>query len=89
MFFFVVVQALKKISETDLISEKARKAMEEGNLEKAQELYCDYLVTLDQYLVPPYQVCSYTYYMAQNEQKHYARYRITTRSSRASGSASG
>ena len=46
--------ALKKIGETDLISDKAKKAMADGDLGKAQDLYCEYLATLDKYLVPPY-----------------------------------
>jgi hypothetical protein len=50
-----MLQALKQISETDLINEKAKAAMAEGKLEQAQTLYCGYLSTLDQYLVPPYQ----------------------------------
>ncbi len=29
--------------------------MDDGDLAQAQKLYCDYLVTLDKYLVPPYQ----------------------------------
>ena len=47
---------MKKIGETDMMSSKAKAAMESGDLAKAQDLYCDYLVTLDKYLVPPYQV---------------------------------
>ena len=46
-----MLQALKKIGETDMISEKAKAAMEKGDLEAAQELYCGYLSTLDKYLV--------------------------------------
>ena len=48
-------KALKKIGETDLISERAKHAMKEGKLGAAQDLYCDYPTTLDKFLVPPYQ----------------------------------
>ena len=34
-----------------MISAKAKEAMEQGNLEKAQDLYCDYFMALDKYLV--------------------------------------
>ena len=37
-----------------MISAKAKAAMESGDLALAQALYCDYLTTLDKYLVPPY-----------------------------------
>eukprot|EP00095_Tigriopus_kingsejongensis_P008472 maker-scaffold18_size714446-snap-gene-3.28 protein:Tk08472 transcript:maker-scaffold18_size714446-snap-gene-3.28-mRNA-1 annotation:"set and mynd domain-containing" len=50
-----MLKVLKKLGETDLISAKAKEAMETGDLEKAQNLYCDFLTTLDKYLVPPYQ----------------------------------
>ena len=49
-----MLAALKKIGETDMISAKAKAKMEAGDLEGAQELYCDYLSLLDKYLVPPY-----------------------------------
>ena len=52
---FYFHKALKKIGETDLISERAKHAMKEGKLGAAQDLYCDYLTTLDKFLVPPYQ----------------------------------
>ena len=43
----LLFQALKKITETDMISAKAKAAMESGDLAHAQDLYCDYLTTLD------------------------------------------
>lgn len=45
---------MKKIGETELISARAKAAMDSGDLELAQNLYCDYLTTLDKYLLPPY-----------------------------------
>ena len=37
-----------------MVSAKAKAAMDAGDLEQSQNLYCDYLTTLDKYLVPPY-----------------------------------
>lgn len=50
-----MLQVLKKIGETDMISAKAKEAMEKGDLATAQDLYCNFLTTLDKYLLPPYQ----------------------------------
>lgn len=47
-------QTLKVISETETMSEKAKKALDEGRLQEAQDLFCKYLTTLDKYLAPPY-----------------------------------
>ncbi len=56
LFLYHTLKALKKIGETDVMSAKAKRAMDDGKLEEAQKLYCEYLVALDKYLVPPYQV---------------------------------
>ena len=49
-----VLQALKAITETDMMHEKAKKAMAAGKLAEAQDLYSKYLTTLDKHLAPPY-----------------------------------
>lgn len=49
-----VFQALKAISETDTVSEQARQAMANGDLERAQGLYSKYMTDLDSHLAPPY-----------------------------------
>ena len=54
-FWFLLFQALKAISETDEISEKAKQALAKGDLEQAQSLYSKYMTDLDQHLAPPYQ----------------------------------
>ncbi|QQP36547.1 Uncharacterized protein FKW44_021683, partial [Caligus rogercresseyi] len=46
--------ALKKIAETDELSEKAKDALESGQLENAQKLYSSYITTLDKVIMPPY-----------------------------------
>ena len=45
---------MKAIGETDEISEKARMALNTGDLEKAQTLYSKYMTDLDKHLAPPY-----------------------------------
>lgn len=49
-----VLQALKAISETDMLSEKAKQAMDMGKLAEAQDIYSKYLIKLDKHLSPPY-----------------------------------
>ena len=49
-----VLQTLKAISESDILHEKAKKAMADGKLADAQELYSKYLTLLDKHLAPPY-----------------------------------
>ena len=51
IFFF---KALKAISETEIMQEKGKKAMEKGQLEEAYDLYTSYLTKLDKHLAPPY-----------------------------------
>lgn len=82
-------QALKKISETDLISAKAKAAMAEGDLAKAQNLYCEYFSALDQYLVGHLDVLDQWFYTYWRLVDRYHRIKTTTRSNRASGSAFG
>jgi len=49
-----MLKALKSIGSTDVISDKARQAMINGDLERAQSLYSQYMADLDEYLAPPY-----------------------------------
>ena len=49
-----VLQTLKAISESDILHEKAKKAMADGKLADAQEQYSKYLTLLDKHLAPPY-----------------------------------
>ena len=42
------------MSETDAVSEQAQKALNNGDLEKAQSLYSKFLTDLDNHLAPPY-----------------------------------
>jgi len=49
-----VLKALKAISETEIMQEKGKKAMEKGSLEEAYDLYTSYLTKLDKHLAPPY-----------------------------------
>ena len=48
------IQALKAISDTEIMQEKGKKAMEKGSLEEAYDLYTSYLTKLDKHLAPPY-----------------------------------
>ena len=52
-----VLQTLKAISESDILHEKAKKAMADGNLAEAQTQYSKYLTLLDKHLAPPYPDC--------------------------------
>uniref|UniRef100_A0A0K2TLD8 Protein-lysine N-methyltransferase SMYD4 n=1 Tax=Lepeophtheirus salmonis TaxID=72036 RepID=A0A0K2TLD8_LEPSM len=49
-----ILLALKKIAETEDISERAQEALNTGQLESAQTLYSSYITTLDKVIVPPY-----------------------------------
>lgn len=48
------VQALKGLGDTEAQGELAKKELDAGNLAKAQELYIQYMIALDELLVPPY-----------------------------------
>ena len=52
--FYTPEQALKAISDTEIMQQKAKKAMEQGKLAEAYDLYTNYLTTLDKHLAPPY-----------------------------------
>ena len=52
---------MKAIGETDVVSDKAKQAMIDGDLEKAQNLFTKYMGDLDEHLCPPYR----DYYVIQ------------------------
>ena len=54
VILFCFEKALKAISDTEIMQEKGKKAMEKGNLEEAYNLYTSYLTKLDKHLAPPY-----------------------------------
>jgi len=56
-----MLKALKAIGETDVVSDKAKQAMIDGDLEKAQNLFTKYMGELDEHLCPPYR----DYYVIQ------------------------
>jgi len=47
-------KGLKELADTELISESAERELKTNNLEKAQDLYTDFLKKLDAVLAPPY-----------------------------------
>lgn len=49
-----LLKALKGLGDTEALGEESKKALDAGNLAKAQELYIKYMIALDELLVPPY-----------------------------------
>jgi len=45
---------LKGLGDTEALGELAKKELDDGNLAKAQDLYVQYMIALDELLVPPY-----------------------------------
>jgi len=48
-------KGLKDLADTEALAENANQELKDKNLEKAQDLYTDYLKKLDAVLAPPYQ----------------------------------
>ena len=48
------MQVLKGLGDTEALGENAKRELDAGNLTKAQELYIQYMIKLDELLVPPY-----------------------------------